>query len=192
MPPPRKKKKKVGTPLLHSHPHRWLTCNPNIRLALLCCPGEVQGLLFQVMQLVRGRVSPPALMTPGQLSHNAQEKGGASSAWPSGIKCPCPTTQTRDFCLTFDGNRPCTAGSWTQMWPPLVAQVITGYSHRAVPHYPQVSSSASLHCTRILLLLFLFHFPTTYVLLLAASGIVGVKGHLRSGLWSVMPCLCVR
>lgn len=33
--------------------------------ALLCCPGEVQGPLSGLLQLVRGRSSFSALMTPG-------------------------------------------------------------------------------------------------------------------------------
>ena len=33
--------------------------------ALPCCPGEVQGTLSQVLQLVRGRASSPALMILG-------------------------------------------------------------------------------------------------------------------------------
>lgn len=32
--------------------------------ALLCCPGEVQGLLFWMLQQVRNRTSSPALMNP--------------------------------------------------------------------------------------------------------------------------------
>ena len=48
---------------------------------------------------------------------------------------------------------------------------ITGYSHQAVPHYPRVSSSASLHCAHILLFLFLFHLSTTHLLLSVVSGV---------------------
>lgn len=33
---------------------------PHPEPALLCCPGEVQGLLSQVLQQVRGRASFPA------------------------------------------------------------------------------------------------------------------------------------
>lgn len=36
---------------------------------------------------------------------------------------------------------------------------ISGYSHQAVPHYPRVSSSASLYCAQILLLLLHFFHP---------------------------------
>jgi hypothetical protein len=35
------------------------------RVALLCHPGEVQGLFSWVLQLIRGGVSANALMTPG-------------------------------------------------------------------------------------------------------------------------------
>ena len=38
---------------------------------------------------------------------------------------------------------------------------ITGYAHQALPHYPLVSSSSA----HTLLLLLLFHFSTTYLLL---------------------------
>ena len=53
----------------------------------------------------------------------------------------------------------------------MVPDGITGYSHQAVPHYPPVSSSASLHCAHILLFLFLFRFSTTSLLLLVATGV---------------------
>ena len=51
---------------------------------------------------------------------------------------------------------------------------ITSYSHQAVPHYPRVSSSTSSHGVHILLLLFLFHFSTTYLLLLVVPTVCGV------------------
>lgn len=38
---------------------------PNPGSALLCGPGEVQGLLFHMLQLVRDRNSSSALMTLG-------------------------------------------------------------------------------------------------------------------------------
>lgn len=46
---------------------------------------------------------------------------------------------------------------------------IRNYSSQAVPHYPLVPSSTSLHCAHILLLLFLSHFPATYLLLLVVT-----------------------
>lgn len=57
---------------------------------------------------------------------------------------------------------------------------ITGYSHWDVPHYPRVSSSASLDCVHILLLL--FHLFTSYLLLLVAPGLCGYLG--LSQVWS--------
>jgi hypothetical protein len=50
---------------------------------------------------------------------------------------------------------------------------ITSYSDQAVPHYPQVSSSASLYCLHILLFLFLFHFFTTYLLHIVMPSVSG-------------------
>ena len=60
----------------------------------------------------------------------------------------------------------------------------------AVPHDSQVSSSDSVHCSHILLLIFLFLLSTMYLLILVspgASGYLGIWGHLRS----TMLCLCV-
>lgn len=48
---------------------------------------------------------------------------------------------------------------------------ITGYLPQAVPHSPQVSSSVSLHCAHVLLLL--FHFSTANLLLLVVFGVSG-------------------
>jgi hypothetical protein len=50
--------------------------------------------------------------------------------------------------------------------PAIAPGGITCYSHQAVHHYPPVSSCASLHYVHILLLLFLFHYFTTYLFLL--------------------------
>ena len=88
-------------------------------------------------------------------------------------------------------------GGSTGQGPTVVPGGITGYSHQA--HYPQVSSSASLHCAHIFLFLFLFHFSTTYLCLLVACRVseclrlsqersrkcnvmVPGRGHLRHGL----------
>ena len=57
---------------------------------------------------------------------------------------------------------------------------ITGYSHQPDPHYPQVSSSVSLHCTHPSISLSL---PFLYHLLAPLSGTQGVSG---SGLVSAM------
>ena len=62
-------------------------------------------------------------------------------------------------------------GGSTGQSPTMVPRGITSYSHQAVPHYPQVSSSASLHYAHILLFLFLFHFSTTYLFFLEALGV---------------------
>ena len=59
-----------------------------------------------------------------------------------------------------------------------------GYSHQAVPHDPQVSSSVFVVPTS-------FCFSTTDVLLLRCLGSLSVWGHLRSGLKSAMPDLCI-
>ena len=56
------------------------------------------------------------------------------------------------------------------------------YSHQVVPHYPPVSSSASLHCAHILLLLFLFRFSTTYLLFLVVSRVSVCLGSSQQ--WS--------
>lgn len=46
-----------------------------VRAARLCCPGEVQGLLFSwVLQLVRGRTSSP--------DHHRRQMGRAAAAHP--------------------------------------------------------------------------------------------------------------
>jgi hypothetical protein len=89
--------------------------------------------------------------------------------------------QIRDDCLTSVVTHPHNAlGPQTHTWVPMGAQArippcsqeaITGYSHRATPHYPQVSIFASLHCALTLLLLFLFHFSNIYVLLLVVPGV---------------------
>ena len=65
-------------------------------------------------------------------------------------------------------------GGSTSQDATMVAGSITGYSHQAVPPYPQVSSSVSLHCAHILLFLFFFHFSTTYLVLLMVPGSLSV------------------
>lgn len=50
---------------------------------------------------------------------------------------------------------------------------ITGCSHQTVPHYPQVSGFASLHCAHILLLLILSHLSATYLFILVVPGASG-------------------
>lgn len=57
-----------------SHAHTLSASSPALLpsgSALLCCPGEVQGLFSQVLQQIRDRDSIPALMDPwGQFSHS--------------------------------------------------------------------------------------------------------------------------
>lgn len=52
--------------LSHGHSLEAGSLTPLLtRLALFCCPGKVQNLLFQVVQLVEVRDSLPGLMTTG-------------------------------------------------------------------------------------------------------------------------------
>lgn len=54
--------------------------SPHLGPALLCFPGEVQGLPFQVLQLVKDRATSHALMSPGPgllpATDGEGEKGG--------------------------------------------------------------------------------------------------------------------
>lgn len=57
-------------------------------------------------------------------------------------------------------NADVTPGGSTGQDPTMVPAGTTGYSHQAVPPYPEVPTSAFLHCAHILLclsLLFLHH-----------------------------------
>lgn len=67
----------------------------------------------------------------------------------------------------------------------MILSTIISYSHQTIPHYPQVSSSATLHCAHIGQLLSL-PFPHHLLAPLSAPGSVGVWDHLESGLRSVM------
>lgn len=86
--------------------------------------------------------------------------------------CPKAADQTRDVTWPLVVTDPCCfnpdmAHQWQHKpGPHHGLGSITSNSHQDVPRYLQVSSSASLHCTHILLFLFLFHFSTTYLLLL--------------------------
>ena len=63
---------------------------------------------------------------------------------------------------------------------------LTGFSHQAAPYDAAVSSSASLHCAGILLLLFLFHFSTTRLLLIEATEVSECLGlSLECHAWLV-------
>lgn len=64
---------------------------------------------------------------------------------------------------------------------------ITESSHQVVPHHLQVSRSDFLHCAYILLLLFLFHFSTTYLVILLVPRVSGCPGVI-SGVVSGVLC----
>lgn len=66
LPMPLHDRRVMGPALSSSHPYglTLLETLPPV-LALLCCPGKEQCLISQVLQLVRGRDSSPALMTSG-------------------------------------------------------------------------------------------------------------------------------
>lgn len=54
----------AGLTLVHSHTQASWLAALILGSAPLCYPAEVQSLLSRMLQLVRGRVSSPALMTP--------------------------------------------------------------------------------------------------------------------------------
>lgn len=104
-----------------------------------------------------------------QLSHDAQTRG-----WEPVLHSPQTSTwsqasaQTRDVCLASClGLDMALRGSTCQDFTMVLG--FAGYSHQVIPHYPWASNSASLHCVHILLL-FLFHFPTTYLLISVVPG----------------------
>jgi hypothetical protein len=104
-----------------------------------------------------------------------------TSAWPLVETDPC--------CRAIDPDMPC-CGSTCQV-PTMVPDGITSYSHQSVPHYPWVSTSASLHCAHILLFFFSsISLPLTcsYSWLL---GHLSVWGCLMNGLRSAMTCSCI-
>lgn len=143
---------------------------------LLCCPGKVQGLLSQMLQLLRGRASSPARMPAAPLLSQCpgEDWGHFCTAFryqhvlkaadqTRNVTCSLVVT---DSCC-FKAVNPDMAHQWQHKpGPHHGLGSITSNSHQDVPCYLQVSSSASLHCTHILLFLFLFHFSTTYLLLL--------------------------
>jgi hypothetical protein len=108
--------------------------------ALLQCPGEKEG---QFCAALRQQHVPWQQLRPG------------TSAWILMVKIPC-------YCKAMDADL--TPGGSTGQDPTMVASDIIWYSHQAVLHYPQVSSPISFHYAHILL--FLFYFSTTYLLLL--------------------------
>lgn len=110
---------------------------------------------------------------------------------------PLAATQTKEVPMAFVGNmghryqhRSLLPQGQTQTWSLTKAQCQgltmaiggrAGYSHEAVPHYPLVSSSSSLHRAHTILLLFLSHFSTTYKITLVtpASLLLGVTFSTR-------------
>lgn len=133
---------------------------------------------------MRGRASSPASMTPepGFLPATGGKRQGGRREYLSLFHSTAEGVSGRTHSPTlldtivYPGDSP-------GQDPTMVPGGITGYSHQAAPHYPRVSSSASLHCACILLFLFLFHFSTTFLLLL----VVPVSGD-TSGVFSGVLC----
>jgi hypothetical protein len=119
---------------------------------------------------VRGGLSSPALPTSRARSpHDAQVGVGpaldslqyqhvpkwqirlGTCVWPLVVTDPC-------WCRAMGLD--VAPSSSTGQDPTMVPGAMTSYSHQAVPHYPQIYRSASLHCAHVLLFLFLSHFST--------------------------------
>jgi hypothetical protein len=111
---------------------------------------------------------------------------------------PRAAAQTRNICLAFvcnrllllQGHRPrYSPRSHTGQDPTLIPGDITRYSQQSVPHYPRVSTSASLYCAHILLSLcvpFLHHW------LAPLSGAWGLwEPGVISGIMSATSWLCI-
>lgn len=148
----------------------------------------------------RARASSPTLRPWGPaLPHCPGEGWGQFYIAPRqqhGPRCQ-PSPEMLVWLLVVTGSHCCRAmhpdmalgGSVGQDFTMALGDDIKGYSHQAVSHHPQLSSSASLHCTHILLLLFLIYLSTTFLLrstmprpcLMALS-----RGHFRHGL----ACVC--
>lgn len=75
--------------------------------------------------------------------------------------------------------------------PPMVSSGITSYSHQAVSHYPQVSSSSSLHCAHILRCSFSFISLPLSCSTQWNPGSLSVWDHLRRGLRRAIPQSCI-
>lgn len=85
--------------------------------------------------------------------------------WPRPGKSSWPLVVTDTCCCRAKDPDIALGGSTGQdLTMPLGGT--TNYSHWAVSHYCQVSSSASFHCAYILLLPSLIHLSTTYLLIL--------------------------
>ena len=182
----------------NSHNQGQLTYNSHNQGQLYCASWAICGAHSPENCSWLGTGSALLLSYPqGQLSHNAQVRSGTSYAHPSDISIswgdsldeghmPGLWWQQTPCCFRATDPDVAHCGS-TGQDPTMVPGDITGYSHQAVPHYPRVSSSVCLHCAHILL--FLFHFSITYLLLLVRS--LSIWGHLRSDLRSAMPHLCI-
>jgi hypothetical protein len=82
-------------------------------------------------------------------------------------------------------------GGSTGQDPIVVPGGITSYSHQAVPHKPQVSSSSSLHCAHILRCSFSFISLPLSCSTQWNPGSLSVWDHLRRGLRRAIPQSCI-
>lgn len=80
-----------------------------------------------------------------------------------------------DCCCCWDMDSYITLGDKAGQNLTMALGGFTGYSYQAVPHYPCVSSSVSLLCVHILLLLLLFLLSATYPPLVVS----GASGCLK-------------
>ena len=154
-----------------------------------------------MLQLARGGISSPVLIPPRPALPGCPREG-------CGQFCPAPRhqyiprwqprpeTDTWSLVITYPcrcrAMDPATALGSSTSQELMFLGGVTGYLHQDVPQHPQVSSSASLHCSHILLFLFLFHFFTTYVLhLVALQGLCvsGVDSGVVSGVLCPTPAL---
>lgn len=120
---------------------------------------SAHGQLSQVLELARGWVSSPAFNLPG-----------TALPWFPGEVCSQFCTVLRHQYVP--GQQPWSGTvlcCYKARDPRHVPGGITSYSHQTALHYLWVFSSSSLHWDHILL--FLFHFPTAYLLLLVAPGV---------------------
>lgn len=116
----------------------------------------------------------------GQISHNAQIRGGTISAHPSDIDMPLAAAQTLDVHLAFGGNRPQGHGpKYSPLW-----------QHRPTPHGPRWHHTVltSGYCSRPSSLQFWLSSFCPYPLVSLSlpflhdflAPLSGAWGHLRS------------
>lgn len=168
--------RQVQGQLSHAHAFRASLLMPPLPESTLVLPRQSAGPALPNAAAVEGQ---------GQLSCSHASSPTSFSMPRGGLgpflhslqisTCPKAADQTRnvtcslvvtDSCC-FKAVNPDMAHQWQHKpGPHHGLGSITSNSHQDVPCYLQVSSSASLHCTHILLFLFLFHFSTTYLLLL--------------------------